>query len=57
VCWEEPNIEKETSLTFDTLGLDAPILKTLSEAGYTQPTPIQSKAIPVMARLPRLHCP
>ena len=45
---EDPNIEKETSLTFDTLGLDAPILKTLNEAGYTKPTPIQSKAIPVI---------
>jgi len=48
VCWEDLNIEKETSLTFDTLGLDAPILKTLTEAGYTKPTPIQAKAIPVI---------
>ena len=48
MCLEDPNIEKETSLTFDSLGLDAPILKTLSESGYTKPTPIQSKAIPVI---------
>lgn len=48
MCRDTPNIEKETSLTFDSLGLDAPILKTLTEAGYTKPTPIQSKAIPVI---------
>lgn len=30
------------------LGLDAPILKAISEAGYTEPTPIQAAAIPMI---------
>ena len=33
-------------MTFEQLGLDAEILKALSEAGYETPTPIQSAAIP-----------
>ncbi|MFP3942713.1 MAG: DEAD/DEAH box helicase [Alphaproteobacteria bacterium] len=33
-------------MTFQSLGLSAEILKAVDEAGYTQPTPIQEKAIP-----------
>jgi ATP-dependent RNA helicase RhlE len=33
-------------MTFTDLQLAAPILKALSETGYTQPTPIQEQAIP-----------
>jgi len=33
---------------FASLGLAEPILRAISEAGYTQPTPIQAKAIPVV---------
>ncbi len=33
-------------LTFDTLGLSADLLKTVAEEGYTEPTPVQAKAIP-----------
>ena len=33
-------------MPFRTLGLDANILKAVSEAGYTEPTPIQAAAIP-----------
>jgi ATP-dependent RNA helicase RhlE len=33
-------------MTFNDLQLAAPILKALSETGYTQPTPIQEQAIP-----------
>lgn len=33
-------------IPFDQLGLIAPILKALQEEGYTDPTPIQSQAIP-----------
>jgi len=33
-------------MTFDDLGLSPEVLKALAEAGYTEPTPIQSKAIP-----------
>src|SRR5689334_24586495 len=33
-------------MSFSVLGLDANILKAIAEAGYTEPTPIQSAAIP-----------
>ena len=34
--------------TFEELGLQEKILKAVGELGYTQPTPIQEKAIPVL---------
>jgi ATP-dependent RNA helicase RhlE len=34
--------------SFDTLGLSAALLRGVAEAGYTVPTPIQSKVIPVV---------
>jgi len=33
-------------MTFDDLGLSPEVLKAVSEAGYTEPTPIQEQAIP-----------
>jgi len=33
-------------MSFGSLGLDAKILQAVSEAGYTEPTPIQTAAIP-----------
>ncbi len=36
----------ETTLNFNELGLSEPILRAINDAGYTTPTPIQSKAIP-----------
>jgi len=33
-------------MTFEALGLHTSILKALTEAGYTEPTPVQSQAIP-----------
>lgn len=33
---------------FKELGLSAPILQAISDAGYTTPTPIQTKAIPLV---------
>ncbi|HZI33909.1 MAG TPA: DEAD/DEAH box helicase, partial [Candidatus Binatia bacterium] len=33
-------------MSFSSLGLEAKILKAVQEAGYTEPTPIQSAAIP-----------
>jgi superfamily II DNA/RNA helicase len=33
-------------MTFEALGLHASIIKALTDAGYTQPTPVQEKAIP-----------
>jgi ATP-dependent RNA helicase RhlE len=35
------------TIQFDTLGLAAPLLKAVQETGYTTPTPIQAKAIPL----------
>ncbi|MFT6154799.1 MAG: ATP-dependent RNA helicase RhlE [Crocinitomicaceae bacterium] len=35
-------------MSFDSLGLSAPILKALTEKGYTEPSPIQAKAIPAV---------
>jgi ATP-dependent RNA helicase RhlE len=35
------------TIQFDALGLAAPLLKAISETGYTTPTPIQAKAIPL----------
>jgi len=35
-------------ITFDSFGLDARILRALTEQGYTKPTPIQAQAIPVV---------
>ena len=33
-------------MSFDSLGLSAPLLKAISKKGYTTPSPIQQKAIP-----------
>ena len=35
-------------MTFEHLGLSAEILRAISEQGYTEPTPIQAQAIPVI---------
>ena len=35
-------------MLFSNLGLSADILRAVSEQGYTQPTPIQAKAIPII---------
>ena len=37
-------------MPFTSLGLGAKIAKAVREAGYTEPTPIQTKAIPVVLR-------
>jgi superfamily II DNA/RNA helicase len=34
-------------MKFEDLGLSDPVLRAIAEAGYTEPTPIQAKAIPV----------
>ncbi len=41
------SIEK-SSLSFNELGLCEPILRAISDTGYTNPTPIQAKAIPLV---------
>ena len=35
-------------MSFENLGLSADLLRAVAEAGYTTPTPIQEKAIPVV---------
>jgi ATP-dependent RNA helicase RhlE len=35
-------------MSFNTLGLSAPLLKAIKEQGYTKPTPIQKQSIPVI---------
>jgi ATP-dependent RNA helicase DeaD len=35
-------------ITFDDLGLSEPVRRAITDAGYESPTPIQSRAIPVM---------
>ena len=38
----------ENYMSFDSLGLMAELLRAVSEQGYSEPTPIQSQAIPVI---------
>jgi len=35
-------------MSFDTLGLHAEILRAVLDSGYTDPTPVQARAIPVV---------
>ena len=35
-------------MSFETLGLSAELLRAISEQGYSEPTPIQRKAIPII---------
>src|SRR5512147_1644776 len=35
-----------TTLRFDELGLSSDLLRTVTEEGYTEPTPIQERAVP-----------
>jgi len=37
-------------MSFDSLGLAAPLLKAIADAGYTTPTPIQAQAIPAVLK-------
>jgi ATP-dependent RNA helicase RhlE len=45
----ELNLTNATEIVaFESLGLAAPILQAIADTGYTTPTPIQAKAIPVV---------
>ena len=35
-------------ITFEELGIDAGLLQSIKTLGFTEPTPIQEKAIPVL---------
>ena len=39
---------KHSYMSFDSLGLSAPILKAVAKKGYSSPSPIQQKAIPLV---------
>jgi len=41
-------MRKSPSMSFDSLGLKAELLRAVAEQGYTEPTPIQKQAIPVV---------
>ncbi len=41
---------QELSMSFESLGLRADILRSIAEAGYNTPTPIQSQAIPAVLK-------
>jgi ATP-dependent RNA helicase RhlE len=45
-CVERQTFRELTSMSFESLGLNADILRAVSEKGYTTPTPIQLQAIP-----------
>jgi len=40
--------EHQTILRFEQLGLSADLLRTVEEEGYTEPTPVQERAIPLV---------
>jgi ATP-dependent RNA helicase RhlE len=42
------NIKIRIIMSFSTLGLSAPLLKAIKDQGYSEPTPIQKEAIPVI---------
>jgi ATP-dependent RNA helicase RhlE len=41
-------MEYQDQVTFDRLGLQADLLQTVAEEGYTEPTPVQAEAIPLV---------
>jgi ATP-dependent RNA helicase RhlE len=48
LCYYHVYIRFRNFMSFQTLGLSAPLQKAIQDAGYTQPTPIQLQAIPVI---------
>ena len=43
-----PGPENTTHLRFEELGLSADLLRTVADEGYTEPTPVQERAIPIV---------
>jgi ATP-dependent RNA helicase DeaD len=37
-----------SSVDFESLGLSAPVLKAVQQAGYEQPSPVQAQSIPIL---------
>jgi ATP-dependent RNA helicase RhlE len=48
LCLPRPIVQESVITTFANLGLSAELLRAVTEQGYTEPTPIQSQAIPVV---------
>jgi superfamily II DNA/RNA helicase len=42
------DVASEDAQSFSELGLSEPLLQAIAESGYTTPTPIQAKAIPIV---------
>ena len=50
-CDNRPSLEQSdlnTEVNFASLGLAEPLLRAITDAGYTTPTPIQAQAIPLV---------
>ncbi len=45
----DPSVPVPAEITFADLNLAEPILRAITESGYTKPTPIQAQAIPIVA--------
>ncbi len=45
---ESERLSERINMTFSQLGLAADIVRAVSERGYTEPTPVQSQAIPAV---------
>src|SRR3954468_15377445 len=43
-------MNRTRELDFPSLGLSAPVLDAIADAGYTEPTPIQAQAIPLIVQ-------
>ena len=43
-----PNTITASTVTFASLNLAEPIMRAIADAGYTQPTPVQAQAIPLV---------
>ncbi|MDD2566768.1 MAG: DEAD/DEAH box helicase, partial [Thiovulaceae bacterium] len=44
----QENAQQEQTILFEDLGLKKEILRSIKEAGFTAPSPIQAEAIPVV---------
>ncbi|NOY89661.1 MAG: DEAD/DEAH box helicase, partial [Deltaproteobacteria bacterium] len=44
-----PHRRRDLVTTFESLGLSEPLLRAVAELGFTAPTPIQERAIPLVA--------
>jgi superfamily II DNA/RNA helicase len=45
-AWRGVHLSRKKTMSFESLGLHPSIIKALTEAGYTKPTPVQEQAIP-----------